>query len=66
MSRRAMIEGGGIADAFKEVVGNETDVKLAGLGLRDEGVASLGDDQGVDAGGNEIVEQMGRVIRRRG
>ena len=66
MPRRSMIEGGGVADAFKEVVGTETEMKLAGLGLRDEGVAAFGDDQGVDPGGDEIVEQMGCVIGRCG
>ena len=58
MSRGSVIDGGGVADAFKQVVGNETDVKLTGVGLSDEGVAALGEDQGVDAGGDEVVEQM--------
>ena len=60
--RRSVFDGGDVADTFKQIVGNETNVKLAGLGLRDEEVAALGEDQGIDAGGNEIVEQMARVI----
>ena len=63
MPSRTVLHSGSNADAFKQIVGNEPDVKLASLRLSDEGMAALGEDQGVDAGDDEIVEQMACVIR---
>lgn len=62
VSRGSVIEGGGLADGLKQVVGNETDVKPAVAGLGDEAVAAFGKDQGVDAGGDQIVEQVADVL----
>ena len=61
---RTVLDGGGNADAVKHIVGNKPDVKLSGLGLSDEGVAALGEDQSVDTGGDEIVEQMAYILGR--
>lgn len=58
MLGRLMTEGGGIADAIKQGVGSEADVKREGFGLCDEREATLGEDQRVDAGGDEIVKQV--------
>lgn len=56
------MHGGSDANAFKQVSGNETNAKLAGVRLGDQGIAVLGENQGIDAGGDEIVEQIAGVI----
>ena len=64
VSRGSVIQGGGLADAVEQVVGNETHVKPALAGLGDEEVAAFGKYQGVDAGGDEVVEQVVGVLGR--
>jgi hypothetical protein len=64
VARGAVIEGGGVKDGGEQVVGNEADVEVAGACQGDEDVTAFGEDQGVDAGGDEVVEQKTGVIGR--
>ena len=50
-----MIEARGRSDGVEQIVGNKTDVKLEAVGLGNEDVATLGDDQCANAGGYEIA-----------
>lgn len=61
-SRGSAIQGGSLADAFDQVVGNETHVKPTVVRLGDEAGVTFGKDQGVDAGGDQIVEQVACVL----
>lgn len=58
------MDGGGEADTFQQVIGNKPDAKLTSKSLGNQGMAVLGENQGIDTGGNEIVEQMARIIGR--
>jgi len=66
MTRGSAIEGGGGTDAFEQFVRNDSDTKLSGKGLSDQRVTALGKDHGVDAGGDEVIEEMPGVIGCRG
>ena len=56
------MDGGSDADTFKQVRRNETNAKVADVRLGDQGIAVLGENQGIDPGSNEIVEQIAGVI----
>ena len=56
------MDGGGEADTFQQVIGNKPDAKLTSERLGNQGRAVLGENQGIDPGGDEIVEQIAGVI----
>lgn len=58
------MQGGCDTDAFEQIVRDETDAKRASECLGDQGIAVLGENQGIDARGDEVVEQMACVIGR--
>ena len=62
MTRGSAIQGGSDADTFEQVVGDKADAKPSGMSQRDQGMAVLGEDQGIDLCVGEIVEQMASVI----
>lgn len=64
--RRPVIEARGGANGLEQVAREEPHGKLQRVGLGEEAVAGLGEDQGVDAGGDEIGEQVVDVSRRGG
>jgi hypothetical protein len=51
-----------VRTASEQVAGDETHGKLEGVGLGDEAMTALGEDEGGDAGGGEIGQKVVGVV----